>query len=92
MPGTQAIDGGPIRVTRYAQLDEVFYLEIERPAELPLMVAVESTLLQRGAPPGRLIATLGRLGVELDPVTIPRLVAQAERCRRSTSGVFEAPY
>ena len=83
--------GGHTRVVRYAHLDDEYYLEVGEPPATPLMVVVEGALLRGDSDPRLLVAVLERLGVEIAHEQVPRLKAQALRCRRSTSGTFERP-
>ena len=82
--------GGLVRVTRYAQLDDEFYLEIDAVEGPTQMVVVPGETLEPEADTTLVCAALDRLGISLPAASVPPLKDQAARCRRTTSGTWES--
>jgi len=89
MQHAETESGGLVRVTRYAQLDDEFYIEVQQEAGPMLMVVVPGDTLDPEADAGLVQEALGRLGIEIGAHAVPPLKREAGHCRRSTSGTFE---
>lgn len=81
--------GGLVRVTRYAQLDDEFYIEVDEAPSPTLMLVVPGDALLPDADEALVLGALERLGVEIPVSSVPQLKSEAARCRRSTSGTYE---
>ncbi|MDA3961153.1 MAG: hypothetical protein PF961_10210 [Planctomycetota bacterium] len=75
-----------VHVCRYSQLDDAYYVAVNRGDPSPLLLALQGKAFQSTE---GLRKALAQLGIQVDRQLAKCLSEEAATCRRSTSGTFE---